>query len=143
MKTIFNTLAIFSLLLTVNLVPQSAVAQQNDYKNELDIIFKAFQEQDYDIIKPLLDEKVKVADVIPIGMNDAIFPQIMIQLPVPESYKVIKVETVGANRKITTEYTYKDSDRKREQYFTFNKEGKVIVLDILSDAKVGAQYKGK
>src|SRR6218665_3032328 len=141
MKTMLNFRTFFCLLFTVSLVPNSSNAQQNDYKKELDIIFAAFQQQSYELISPLLAEDVKISDKIPVGMNDAVMPQVMAQLPIPDSYKVIKIETIGENHKVTAEYVYKDREKPRPQFFTFNKEGIVIDLDILSDAKkVEASY---
>ncbi len=141
MKTIFNTRNI--LLLAGILFSSLTFAQQNDYKKELDIIFSAFQEVDYETLKPVLDPNVKIAEKIPTGMNDLIIPQILLQLPVPDSYTILKTETIGENRKITTEYSYSGGN-KRLQFFTFNKEGKVIDLDILSDAsKVETEYRTK
>lgn len=76
-------------------------------------------------------------------MNDYIIPQVMLQLPTPDSYTIVKTETIGGNKKITTEYSY-TGGKKRLQYFTFNDEGKVIDLDILSDAsKVEATFRTK
>lgn len=141
MKTIFN-IRTFLFVMTLALLPNFSNAQQ-DYKKELDIIFIAFQKQNYELIKPLLDERVVINEKIPVGMNDLIIPQVMAQLPIPDSYKVIKIETIGKNKKITTEYVYKDREKPRPQYFTFNKEGNIIDLDILSDAKkVEASYGG-
>lgn len=141
MKTIFY-IRTFLFVMTLALLPNFSNAQQ-DYKKELDIIFIAFQKQNYELIKPLLDERVVINEKIPVGMNDLIIPQVMAQLPIPDSYKVIKIETIGKNTKITTEYVYKDREKPRPQYFTFNKEGNIIDLDILSDAKkVEASYGG-
>ena len=143
MKTIVNIRTFFMLLLAVILLPNLSFSQQKEYKKELNAIFSAFQKQDYEILKPLLDERVKVSEKIPIGMNDIVMPQVMAQLPIPDSYTVLKTEKVGENTKISTEYSYKDRDRKRPQNFTFNKAGKIIDLDILSDAKkVEASYGG-
>jgi len=141
MKTILNFRTIL-FLIALSFLPNFSQAQQ-DYKKELDIIFLAFQKQNYELIKPLLDDQVKINEKIPVGMNDLIIPQVMTQLPIPDSYKIIKTETIGKNKKITAEYIYKDREKPRLQFFTFNKEGNVIDLDILSDAKkVEAKYNG-
>ncbi|GEC80166.1 hypothetical protein [Flavobacterium aquatile] len=134
MKTIFNKTGIlFSLLIAGILVSNVSFAQQKDLTKELDILFTGFKNQDYETLKPLLDDEVKISENIPLGMNDMVIPQVLAQIPVPDSYKVIKIEKIGDNQKITTEYFYKERD-KRVQYFTFNSKGIVIDLDILSDA---------
>lgn len=134
MKTIFNKTGIlFSLLIAGILVSNVSFAQQKDLTKELDILFTGFKNQDYETLKPLLDDEVKISENIPVGMNDMVIPQVLAQIPVPDSYKVIKTEKIGDNQKITTEYFYKERD-KRVQYFTFNSKGIVIDLDILSDA---------
>lgn len=134
MKTIFNKTGIlFSLLIAGILVSNVSFAQQKDLTKELDILFTGFKNQDYETLKPLLDDEVKISENIPVGMNDMVIPQVLAQIPVPDSYKVIKIEKIGDNQKITTEYFYKERD-KRVQYFTFNSKGIVIDLDILSDA---------
>lgn len=141
MKTNFytRTIALLALILFSNL----SFAQQKDYKKELDILFNAFKNKDYELMQPLLTADVKISDKIPVGMNDIVVPQVLAQVPAPDSYTIIKTETINGNQKITTEYNY-TSRNKRLQYFTFNSEGKVIDLDILSDAtKVEAQYNMK
>lgn len=145
MKTIINkTSILFGLLIAGILVSNVSFAQQKDFKKELDILFTGFKNQDYEILKPLLHDEVKISENIPVGMNDMVVPQILAQIPIPDSYKVIKTETIGDNLKITTEYFYKDRDKARLQYFTFNPNGIVIDLDILSDAtKVESSIGGK
>lgn len=108
-------------------------AQQNAYQSKLDLVFKAFHTKDYAILKPLVDANVLIDPKIPVGMNDMVLPQVIAQVPVPDSYKIIKSEKVNEGQRITTEYIYKD--KTRLQYFTFNAEGKIVHLDILSDAK--------
>lgn len=136
MKTTFKkTNIIFSLLVAATLFTSVSFAQEKEYKKELELLFTAFKNQDYEILKPLLDDEVIISEKIPVGMNDMVFPQVMPQLPKPDSYKVLKTEAAGDNQKITVEYHYKDRDKPRLQYFTFNSSGRVINLDILSDAK--------
>ncbi len=129
MKNFITSLSVLFLLM----IGTVTTAQQNVYQSKLDLVFKAFNTKDYAILKPLVDANVLIDPKIPVGMNDAVLPQVIAQVPTPESYKILKSEKVDGGQRFTTEYIYKD--RKRLQYFTFNAEGKIVHLDILSDAK--------
>lgn len=100
-------------------------------KKELDIVFKAIQTKNYELLKPLLDPKVKIHESIPIGMNDVIIPQILKQFPKAIRYSLLKTEKVGKNKRFVTQYVYKDI--KKTNRFEFNPHGKIVVLDILGE----------
>ena len=121
------------IFLALLIVSGSAFAQDKDYTKELDAIFNAFKDKDYSLIENILDPNVKIHPNIPQGMNIYVIPQVLEQLPSPESYEVLKKEVQDGNVKYTTEYRYADS-KPRLQYFVFNKDGKAIELDILQDA---------
>lgn len=139
MKTtsIYNSLA-KGILLVAILISQSSFSQTKDYTKELDIIFNSFKTKNYELIKPLLDSNVKISPSIPTGMNDLVIPQVIAQVPVPDSYTVLKTEDIEGNVKVTAAYNY--GTGKRFQYFVFDKNGKVTDLDILHDADVKAEY---
>ncbi|MNK19116.1 hypothetical protein D3C87_373340 [compost metagenome] len=120
-----------ALLLTMFFSLIISAQTTKEYKPELDLIFKAFKEKNYDLIKNLLDSDMKIGD-LPTGMNDQIIPQIIEQFPEPLSYTIknttsdgkdVHVETVY-NTALIPEFTWR---------FTFNKEGKIIDFDVLSD----------
>ena len=118
------------LLIAVNI----GNAQDKGHAKELDAIFNAFKTKEYEGIQALLDPNVKIDPNIPVGFNDMVIPQVLQQLPVPVSYKVISKQQVDGGLQYTTEYAYADSE-PRLQYFVFNAEGKVTELDVLRDAK--------
>ena len=108
-------------------------AQQKDFSKELKIIFEAFQNKDYELLKPLLDSKMKIGD-LPTGMNDAIVPQIIKQLPKPSTYTVLNtVEEEGGTR-VNTAYKY-EIGITRPQSFKFDANHKIIDFDVLSGAQ--------
>lgn len=109
-----------------------------DYKPELDLIYKSFKEKNFELLKPLLDPNVKIGD-LPTGMNDMIIPQIMEQFPEPTSYTVNKTVTEGDNVRIETLYKNTMMPEGFNWKFTFNKDGKIIDLDILSDVMTDVQ----
>lgn len=125
MKTKILT-SVLTLLFSVSISAQA----KKDYGAELDLIFEAFKEQNYELMKPLLDENVKIGD-LPTGMNDVIVPQIIEQFPIPTSYEVIQITEEEDNTHIETSYDILFMEMTRS--FTFNKDGKIIELDILKD----------
>ena len=139
MKAIFSVKQAFTIFMVFFTIV-CASAQAEKYKSELDTLFRAFKDKDYEVMKSLLDPKVKIIDDIPTGMNDMILPQVVAQLPVPVGYKVISAEKEGDNTRITTEYSYAEGE-PRLQYFVFNPGRKVVHLDILRDAQ--AETTGK
>lgn len=134
MKTKILTL----ILITIFSISISAQAK-TDYKPSLDLIFKAFKEKKYDLVKSLFDSNVKIGD-LPTGMNDQIIPQIINQLPEATSYSVTKTTAEGGNIRIETIYkTVLIPEMKRN--FVFNKAGKIIDFDVL--AEVSTETKNK
>ena len=134
MKTKILTL----ILITIFSISISAQAK-TDYKPSLDLIFKAFKEKKYDLVKSLFDSNVKIGD-LPTGMNDQIIPQIISQLPEATSYSVTKTTAEGGNVRIETIYkTVLIPEMKRN--FVFNKAGKIIDFDVL--AEVSTETKNK
>ncbi|NMH27429.1 hypothetical protein [Flavobacterium silvaticum] len=129
MKTLI-TLIFASVALLTATVGQ---AQENEYRKELDAVFNSFKNKNYSLLKPIVDDQVKINPNIPVGMNDMVIPQVIAQLPSPQSYKVIKTEKVGGGYKFTVEYSYKERNA-RLQYFTFNEKRKIVDLDVLGDA---------
>ncbi len=125
---------LFSFSILVLAATFAATAQGEQYKQELDALFNSFKQKDYTTMKPLLDKNVKIG-TLPTGMNDAVVPQVLKQLPVPTGYKVVKETKEGANVRIYTEYQYA-SGNKRAQNFVFNTDKKIVDLDILGDAQV-------
>lgn len=128
MKNLLTSLTVFLLVM----IGSVTKAQENAYQAKLDQVFKAFNTKDYALLKPLVDEKVLIDLKIPVGLNDAVLPQIIAQLPTPDSYRVIKSEKIDGGTRFTTEYLYKE--KTRLQYFTFNSKGVITHLDILRDA---------
>jgi len=116
--------------LMVLLSPNVLKAQEN---KALDVVFNSIKNNDYELLKPLLDDNVKINASIPVGMNDMVVPQVLQQIQRPESYTIIKTEKIGLNIRYATEYVYKD--KKVNRNFEFNPEGKIVDLDILGDAK--------
>lgn len=126
MNTKILTLALM-MLFSLSISAQT----KNDYKTELDIIFKAFKEKNYEHLKPLLDPNVKIGD-LPRGMNDVIMPQIIEQFPEPISYTIKNTTIEGENVRIETIYTILMMPEMKRN-FTFNKEGKLIDFDVMED----------
>jgi len=106
---------------------------QENRTQALDLLFEGFQTQNYQVIRPLLHQQVKIGP-LPIGMNDLVVPQVLKQLPEPVSYTVTGTERTDSTEKIRTDYRYADG-KTRYQGFVFNRAGQLIELDILSDAK--------
>ncbi|HFK5529474.1 TPA: aspartyl protease family protein [Elizabethkingia anophelis] len=119
---------ITSILLIIFIINCRAQSVQN-FQPALDNIFKAFKNRDYDILKPYLDPNMKIGD-FPRGKNDMIVPQILAQLPVPESYSVTETIKEGENTRISTIYV-SEVIPKMKRNFLFNKNGKIIDFDIL------------
>lgn len=133
MKTKILTL----ILITIFSISISAQAK-TDYQPSLDIIFKAFKEKKYDLIKPLLDPNVKIG-TLPTGMNDQIIPQIISQLPEPTSYTVKKTTAEGKTVRIETIYkTALVPEMKRNFVF---KDGKIIDFDVLGELETATKNK--
>lgn len=118
-----------SFLITFNL----SFASSENYQKELDAIFKAFQEKDYELLKPLLDDKVRIGD-LPQGFNDMVLPQVLNQLPKPVSYKITDEAKEENGYRVHTEYTY-ESGLVRPQSFLFDSNKKIIDFDVLAGAK--------
>jgi hypothetical protein len=143
MKTKNNNSIVAKSLLVVLVIlfSQWTTAQKDSYKKEADIVFQSFKTKKYELLRPLLDPNVKIAEGIPQGLNDLVLPQIIKQLPAPLSYKIIKTEKKGATTKITAQYKYKDSTVAH--YFVFNEKGKITDLNIFSDAKAEIKTQSK
>ena len=134
-KNIMNN-KFFSMTLIILLTLQSlfACAQQGiDYNKSTDLVYDAFKAKNYKMLKPLLDPNVKIGD-LPKGMNDMIIPQIIDQMPKPQNYKITKSVKEGTNTRVYTDCTLTDNE-KYKWTFLFNKEGKIIELDVLGDGK--------
>ena len=113
-----------------------ANAQNKVYSAKMDSLFKGFMNADYNTIKPLLDDRVKMGE-LPTGMNDAIVPQVLAQLPRPSSCKVTSEELRNINTKINAVFVINGKEENRS--FLFNKEGKVIEMDILGNAQTNTE----
>ncbi|BFO67457.1 hypothetical protein [Chryseobacterium sp. KCF3-3] len=142
-------ITLFFILLTAITVNVSAQAKKmpEKYKASMETIFKAFKTNDYSLLKPLLDPNVKIG-TFPTGKNDMIVSQVVKKLPVPESYSVTEMVTEGENERIKTLYKFSDAPENKtlrnktvNRSFLFNKEGKIIDLDVFegvtAKAKVG------
>jgi len=125
-----NKLALLFLILMLSITVSQA--QKQSYTKELNIVFKSLKSNDYKLIKPLLDPNVKVGN-LPQGMNDAVIPQVLTQLPKPVSFKVSSTIKEGDGTRINTVYTYADKTT-RNQSFLFNAKGKIIDFDVLEGA---------
>lgn len=134
MKTHFNLKSMLcGMLLIALLIPNFSSAQEKKYEKETETIFQSIKTKNYGLIKPLLDSHVLINSSIPKGMNDAVVPQVLAQIEVPTSYSILKTEAFGDNVKVFTEFAY--PNKKVARSFVFNAFGKVVELDILSDAK--------
>ncbi len=111
------------------------IAQQSPCATKAEILCNGFKNADYSMIKPLLDSKVKIGD-LPTGMNDAVVPQILAQMPKPDSYKIAGEEQEGNSTRIQAVFVISGEEQKRS--FVFNKDCVVTELDILGNAKVKA-----
>ncbi len=131
-----NTKKIALLWLLFATTSISAFAQGEAYKTQLDIIFKSFQSKDYSLLKPLIDAHVKIG-TLPQGLNDAVIPQVLNQLPIPDSYKITGTAKEGANTRVNTEYHY-TAGNTRNQNFVFDAQNKILEMDILGDAQVSS-----
>jgi len=120
---------ILGTALMLFLSPTILKSQEN---KSLDLVFNSIKNNDYELLKPLLDDNVKINASIPIGMNDMVVPQVLEQIQRPESYTIVKTEKIGLNTRYSAEYVYKN--KKIIRNFEFNSEGKIIDLDILGDA---------
>lgn len=80
-------------------------------------------------MKPLLASDMKIGDFTT-GQNDNIVPQLLMQLPTPNSFTVTNMVTEGENVRITTNYT-SDIMPEMKRTFLINKEGKIIEFDVL------------
>lgn len=107
-----------------------------EYKSALDSLFQGFKTKNYEFIKPLLDSNVKIG-TLPQGMNDAIVPQILQQMPTALSYSITGEADDPDGRRIKTTYHLEDG-KDREQNYLFNSDKKVIDFDVLGDAKAMA-----
>jgi len=111
------------------------LAQQSPCAIKAGILFNGFKSADYNMIKPLLDSKVKIGD-LPTGMNDAVMPQILAQMPKPDSCKITGEEQEGNGTRIRAVFIINGEEQKRS--FLFNKDCVVTELDILGNAKATA-----
>jgi hypothetical protein len=66
-------------------------------------------------------------------MNDAVIPQVLAQLPRPESCTVVSEELHNINTRVNAVFVINGKSENRS--FLFNQEGKVIEMDILGNAK--------
>ncbi|MDO5637526.1 MAG: hypothetical protein Q4G18_09785 [Myroides sp.] len=121
----------FTMILLLIFSVTVSAQTTTDYKTELDLIFNSFKEHDYEQLKPLLDSNVKIGD-LPTGMNDVIIPQIIEQMPTPDSYRIVASSKEGENTRIETIYTILMMPEMKRN-FTFNKEGKLIDFDVMED----------
>ncbi len=120
------------LLCGITALTHIASAQNKAYAGKMDSLFKGFMNADYNIIKPLLDEHVKIGD-LPTGMNDTVVPQVLAQLPKPTACKVTSEELHNINTKVSAVFVINGKEADRS--FLFNKDGKVVEMDILGNAK--------
>jgi len=100
-----------------------------------EVLCSGLKSADYNVIKPLLDSKVKIGD-LPTGMNDAIMPQILAQMPKPDSYKITGEEQEGNNMRVHAVFMINGKQEQRS--FLFNQNCVVTELDILGNAKATA-----
>ncbi|MDV2447627.1 hypothetical protein CMU93_08965 [Elizabethkingia anophelis] len=117
-----------SILLIFFTVTCSAQSVSN-FQSALDNIFIAFKNRDYTMLKPFLDPNMKIGD-FPRGKNDMIVPQILAQLPVPDSYSVTETINEGEYTRVNTIYV-SNAIPKMKRSFLFNKLGKVVDFDVL------------
>jgi hypothetical protein len=135
MKTTFQFSTLLkSTLLAALLLPALSFGQENKYQKELDLIFQTFKTDDYKLLSPMLADDVFISEQIPVGMNDMVFPQVLAQIPPPESYTITSSEIKGDEQVVTTEYNY-GNERKLRHIFTFDANRKITSFDILRDAK--------
>ncbi|WP_162926127.1 hypothetical protein [Chryseobacterium aurantiacum] len=127
---------LFVILLTTTVINAQIKKVPEKYKAAVETIFKAFKNHDYNLLKPLLDSNVKVG-TLPTGMNDKVVAQVVEKFPVPELYSVVGMVTEGENERVKTLYKFSDAPENRSlrnksvnRSFLFNKDGKIIDLDV-------------
>ena len=108
------------------------------YAKETEILFQALKTGDYELMKPLLDPMVKIGN-LPQGYNDMVVPQVITQLPKPESYTLVGEKKDGKNIRVTIEVS--TGGKKESRSFVFNSAGKVVELDILGKSKASYDMK--
>jgi predicted aspartyl protease len=113
-----------------------AFGQTTDVTKEMDIVFSSLKNQDYTLLKPLLDENVKVSE-LPTGMNDIVLPQVLRQLPAPYKYEITSVSAEGSNTRVSTHFY--DEHRTSDHDFLFNADRKLIEMNILKNATASVQ----
>lgn len=116
-------------------IGEPVLGQNTSFNTKIDQLFDAFKNADYEAMRAMLDEKVKIGD-LPTGMNDAVVPQLLAQLPKPESYKIISLEKEGNDTRVKTVFSVNGQPENKS--FLFNAAGKVIEMDILGNVHAEA-----
>jgi len=134
-----KTKIVLLLLAGLSIINLTANAQKpTKYAKETETVFQALKTGDYELMKPLLDPKVKIGD-LPQGFNDMVVPQVITQLPKPESYTLVGEKKDGKNIRVTIEVS--TGGKKESRSFVFNSAGKVVELDILGKSKASYDMK--
>lgn len=107
------------------------------WAGQTETLFKSLKTGDYELMRPLLDPQVKIGD-LPQGFNDMVVPQVITQLPKPDSYTFVSEKKEGKNTRVTIEVLLEG--QKESRSFVFSPDGKVIELDILGKAKAEAKF---
>ena len=127
MKTnLFTTVSKTAVL--VSLLFYNSLFSQEAYQTQLNTIFKTFITKDFQLLKPLMQQhKINSFQKNSVSKESLMVQQIGL-VPTPESYSVIKSETIGYNERLTVQYQY--ADKLRTHYFTFDRKGRLISIEI-------------
>lgn len=123
MKTNQST-TVSKMATVVALLFSSLIFSQGAYKSELNTIFETFITKDFQLLDPILQKHKREA----LLRNKISIAQQICLVPSPESYTVVKSETIGYNERVTVQYQY--ADKLRTHYFTFDRKKRLIAIEV-------------
>jgi len=128
MKTnLFTTVSRITLLVG-SLLFFNPIFSQKPYGEELDAIFQTFITKDFKLLEPITKNNKSDRFARSNNFNKDLIAQQICLVTAPESYIVVKSETIGRNEMVTVAYQY--ADKIRTHYFTFDPKGRLISIQV-------------
>lgn len=101
---------------------------QKGYEFQLNTLFKTFITKDFQLLEPIiLKQEIDFLQNPGLSTKSLMVQQICL-VPSPESYAVLRSETIGYNERLTVQYQY--ADKLRTHHFTFDRKRRLIAVEV-------------
>lgn len=112
----------------VSLLFSNLMFSQKGYQYQLDTLFETFITKDFQLLEPIiLNQEIDSFQKAGLSTKSLMVQQICL-VPSPESYAVLRSETIGYNERVTVQYQY--ADKLRTHHFTFDRKRRLIAVEV-------------